>query len=189
MTDTPQDRAQQTIARLTSRLERAEKQLKGLRFLIPGLALIAVVPLLMQLDNPTVISVKSVNAENFAVRSARGDIVAQLGAGKDGSPSIVFLDSNKKIRLMASVGTSGPSVALLDGQEVSRATLSLNDKSDPSLTMSNADKQTRSALRDKISIGRPRSLHARQYAHTLVVNTDHRLAPVCIHSRNLPLRG
>ena len=146
MTDTPQDQAQQTIARLTSRIERAEKQLKGLRFSIPGLALIAVVPLLMQLDKPTVISVKSVNAENFAVRSARGDIVAQLGAGKDGSPSIVFLDSNKKIRLMASVGTSGPSVALLDGQEVSRATLSLNDKSDPSLTMSNADKQTRSAL-------------------------------------------
>ena len=49
-------------------------------------------------------------------------------------------------RLMASVGTSGPSVSLMDAQEVSRATLSLNDKFDPSLTMFNADKLPRSAF-------------------------------------------
>ena len=92
------------------------------------------------------VSAKSVIAESFAVKSARGDIVAQFGASRDGSPSIVFLDANKKIRLMASVGASGPSVSLLDPQEVSRATLSLNDKSDPSLTMSNADKLPRSVF-------------------------------------------
>jgi len=146
MIDTPQDHAQQTIARLTSRLERTEKDLKGLRFAIPGLAVLAVVALFVRFDKPTVISAKSVNAESFAVRSARGDIVAQFGAGRDGSPSIVFLDANKKIRLMASVGTSGPSVSLMDAQEVSRATLSLNDKFDPSLTMSNADKLPRSVF-------------------------------------------
>lgn len=146
MTDTPVDQAQHTIARLTSRLERAEKQLKGLQFAIPVLAVLAVIPLFMQLDKPTVISAKSVIAEGFAVRSAGGDIVAQLGAGRDGSPSIAFLDTNKKIRLMASVGTGGPSVSLLDPQEVSRATLSLNDKSDPSLTMFNADKIPRSVF-------------------------------------------
>ena len=146
MTDTPVDQAQQTIARLTSRLERAEKQLKGFQFAIPGLAVLAVVPLFMQLDKPTVISARSVIAEGFAVRSAGGDIVAQLSAGRDGSPSIAFLDANKKVRLMASVGASGPSVSLLDAQEVSRATLSLNDKSDPSLTMSNADRLPRSVF-------------------------------------------
>jgi hypothetical protein len=146
MTDMAPDQAQQTIARLTSRLERAEKQLKGLRFAIPGLAVLAVVALFTQLDKPTVISAKSVIAESFAVRSARGDIVAQLSAGRDGSPSIVFLDANKKIRLMASVGTGGPSVSLLDPQETSRVTLSLNDKSDPSLTMFNADKLPRSVF-------------------------------------------
>jgi hypothetical protein len=47
---------------------------------------------------------------------------------------------------MAWVGASGPSVSLLDPQEVSRARLSLNEKSDPSLSMSNADRLTRSAF-------------------------------------------
>jgi hypothetical protein len=152
MTDTQtpailaQEQAQQTIARLTSRLERAEKQLKGLQFAIPGLAVLAVVPLFMQLDKPTVVRATSFIAESFAVRSAGGDIVAQLSAGKDGAPSIAFLDANKKVRLMASVGASGPSVSLLDPQEISRATLSLNDKSGPSLTMSDADKLPRSVF-------------------------------------------
>jgi hypothetical protein len=151
MTETPQDQtqqtqAQQTIARLTSRLERAEKQLKGLRFAIPGLVILALAPLLMHLDKPTVVSAESVVAKSFAVKNARGDIVAQFGAGRDGSPSIAFLDANKKVRLMASVGASGPSVSLLDPREVSRATLSLNDKSDPSLTMFNADKLPRSVF-------------------------------------------
>ena len=125
MTDTPQDQAQQTIARLTSRVERAEKELKGLRFAIPGIAILAIVPLLMQLDKPTVVSAKSVIAESFAVKSAGGNIVAQFGVGSDGSPSIVFLDANKKIRLMASLGANGASLSLLDPQQVSRATLSL----------------------------------------------------------------
>ena len=146
MTDTPVDQAQQTNACLTSRVERAEKELKRLRLAIPGLAILAIVPLFMQLDKPTVVSAKSVIAESFAVKSAGGDIVAQFGASRDGSPSIAFLDANKKVRLMASVGASGPSVSLLDPQEVSRATLSLNDKSDPSLTLSNADKRPRSVF-------------------------------------------
>ena len=146
MIDTPQDQAQQTVELLAAGLERSEKQLKGLRFTILGLAVLAVVTLFMQLDKPTVISAKSVSAESFAVRSARGDIVALLGAGRDGSPSVVFLDANKKIRLAASVGTSGPSVSLMDAQEVSRATLSLNDKFDPSLAMSNAEGLTRSVF-------------------------------------------
>ena len=87
MTDTPVDQAQQTIARLTSRLERAEKQLKGLQFTIPGLAILAVVPLFMQLDKPTVISAKSVIAESFAVKSAGGNIVAQFGPAEMALPA------------------------------------------------------------------------------------------------------
>lgn len=146
MIDTPQDEAQQNIGRLTARLERNEKHVKGLRFAIPGLAVLAIVALFTRLDKPAAISAKSVNAETFTVRSAKGDIVAQLGAGRDGLPSIVFLDVNKKVRLMASVGPSGPSVSLMDAREVSRATLSLNDKSNPSLTMSNADKLPRSVF-------------------------------------------
>jgi hypothetical protein len=175
MTDTPaHEQTQQTIEQLKSRLERAERQMKGLQFSIPGLAVLTGVALFMQTglfnSKPTVISVKSVIAESFAVQSARGDIVAQLSASSDGSPSITFLDANKKVRLMASVGVSdgspsitffdankkvrlmatigvsGPSVSLLDPQEVSRATLSLNDKSDPSLALYNADKLPRSVF-------------------------------------------
>jgi hypothetical protein len=37
-------------------------------------------------------------------------------------------------------------VSLLDPQQVSRATLSLNEKSDPSLSLSNADKLPRSVF-------------------------------------------
>ena len=141
-----QEQAQQTIEQLNSRLERAEAQMKSFRFAVPALAVLALLALFMKWDKPTVISAKSVIAESFAVRNAKGDLVAQMGADSDGSPSIVFLDANKKIRLMASVGASGPSVSLLDPQQVSRATLSLNDKSDPSLTMSNADKLPRSVF-------------------------------------------
>jgi hypothetical protein len=140
------EQAQQTIEHLKSRLECAEKQMKGLQFSIPGLAILACVPLFMQLNKPTVISAKTVTAESFSVQSTKGDIVAQLSASGDGSPSIAFLDANKKVRLMAWVGASGPSVSLLDPQGVSRATLSLNEKSDPSLTMSNADKLPRSVF-------------------------------------------
>jgi len=140
------EQAQRTLEQLDARLQRAEKKLKGLRFTILGLAILAVVPLLMHLDKPAVISAKSITAESFAVQNAKGDIVAQFNASRDGSPSIVFLDANKKVRLMAWVGASGPSVSLLDPQEVPRATLSLNEKSDPSLSMSNAAKLTRSVL-------------------------------------------
>jgi hypothetical protein len=151
MTDTPaHEQTQQTIEQLKSRLERAERQMKGLQFSIPGLAVLTGVALFMQTglfnSKPTVISVKSVIAESFAVQSARGDIVAQLSASSDGSPSITFFDANKKVRLMATIGVSGPSVSLLDPQEVSRATLSLNDKSDPSLALYNADKLPRSVF-------------------------------------------
>lgn len=148
MTDTPaHEQTQQTIEQLKSRLERAERQMKALQFSIPGLAVLAGVALFMQLHKPTVISVKSVIAESFTVQSARGDIAAQLSAGRDGSPSITFFDANKKIRLMASVAVSGfPSVSLLDPQEVPRAMLSLNDKSDPSLALYNADKLPRSVF-------------------------------------------
>ena len=138
-----QDQAQQTIEQLKSRLERAEAQLKAFRFTVPGFAILAVVAVFMQLDKPTVITAKSVIGESFAVRNAKGDIVAQMGAGDDGSPSIVFLDADKKIRLMVSVGPSGPSMSLLDPQQITRVMLSLNDKSDGSLTMSNADKLPR----------------------------------------------
>jgi hypothetical protein len=100
----------------------------------------------MHFDKPTVVSSKTVVAENFAVKNAQGDIVAQFGGSKDGSPSIALFDSNKKIRLVASVGASGPAVSLFDPSEVSRATLSLNDESDPSLTMLNADKLPRSVF-------------------------------------------
>jgi hypothetical protein len=147
-TQTPsaQEQSQQTIEQLKSRLARAEAQMKALKFTVPAFAGLAIVAIFMQLDKPTVISAKSVNAESFSVRNARGDIVAQMSAGSDGSPSIFFLDANKKIRLIASVSASGPSVSLLDPEQVYRATLSLNDKSDPSLTMSNADKLTRSVF-------------------------------------------
>jgi hypothetical protein len=148
-TQTPAARAQetqQTIAQLTSRLERAEKRLKGLQYAIPGLAMLSVAALLIHLDKPAAVSTKSVLAESFSVRNAKGDIVAQFGAGRDGSPSIAFLDADRKIRLMASVGASGPSLSLLDPREVSRAVLSLNDKSDPSLTLYNADKLSRDVL-------------------------------------------
>jgi hypothetical protein len=141
-----EEQAQQTIEQLKSRLERAETQMKALRFTVPGFAILAVVAFLMQLDKPSVINAKSVLAGSFSVQNASGDIVAQMSAGSDGSPSIFFLDANKKIRLVASVGASGPSVSLLDPEQVSRATLSLNDKSDPSLTMSNADKHPRSVF-------------------------------------------
>jgi hypothetical protein len=151
MTDAPaHEQTQQTIEQLKSRLERAERQMKGLQFSIPGLAVLAGVALFMQTglfnSKPTVISVKSVIAESFAVKSASGDIVAQLSASPAGSPSIAFFDANKKVRLIAWVGVSGPSVSLLDPQGVHRATLSLNDKSDPSLTMFNADKLPRSVF-------------------------------------------
>jgi len=80
--------------------------------------------------NPRRSTRKSIVAESFAVQSAKGDIVAQLGADRDGLPSLALLDANKKVRLMAWVGAAGPSVTLLDPQQVSRATLSLNEKSD-----------------------------------------------------------
>ena len=114
---------------------------------IGGCTGLAGVAIFMQLQKPTVISVKSVIAESVAVwQSARGDIVADLSTSRDGSPSIAFFDANKKVRLMATVGVSGPSVSLLDPQGVHRAVLSLNDKSEPSLTMFNADKLPRSVF-------------------------------------------
>ena len=140
------EQAQPTIEQLNSRLERAERKLKGLQLTIPGLAVLAAVPIFMHLDKPTAINAKSIVAESFAVQSAKGDIVAQLSADRDGLPSLALLDANKKVRLMAWVGAAGPSVSLLDPQQVSRATLSLNEKSDPSLSLSNADKLTRSVL-------------------------------------------
>ena len=147
MTDTPaHEQTQQTIEQLKSRLERAEKQMKALQFSILVPTVLAGVALFMQLQKPTVIRVKSVIAENLAVKSASGGIVAQLSASPEGSSSIAFFDANKKVRLMAWVGVSGPSVSLLDPQEVSRATLSLNDKSDPSLVLYNADKLPRSVF-------------------------------------------
>ena len=161
MTDTPaHEQTQQTIEQLKSRLERAEKQMKRLQLIsLPLLAVVFGVALLMQLQKPTVISAemisvkeaisaKSVFAESFAVQNARGDIVAELSTAATGSPSIAFFDAtgNKKVRLMATVGVSGPSVSLMDPQGVYRATLSLNDKSDPSLALYNADKLLRSVF-------------------------------------------
>jgi hypothetical protein len=70
--------------------------LKGLQLTIPALAILADVPLFMQFDKPTVIIAKSITAESFAVRSAKGDIVAQFSASRDGSPSIAFLDGNRR---------------------------------------------------------------------------------------------
>lgn len=140
------EQAQQAIEQLKARVERAERRMKALQFSIPALAVLICAALLMQLDRPTVIGAKSMIAETFSVRNAGGDIVAQLGAGRDGSPSIAFLDANNKIRLMMAVGVRGPSVALLDPQGVSRAILSLNGKSEPSLTMTNAEKLTRGVL-------------------------------------------
>ena len=128
---------------LRSRLERAEASLKGLRFSIPALAVLACVAILMHLDKPTAIGAKSVIAETFSVGNAQGNIVAQFGAGGDGFPSIAFFDANKKVRLIASIGASGPTVSLFDPQQVSRATLSLNDKSDPSLTLFNGNRVQR----------------------------------------------
>ena len=147
-TQTPsaQEQSQQTIEQLKLRLERAEAQLKAFRFVVPGFAVLALLALFMQWDKPTVITAKSVIAESYTVPNATGDIVAKWSADSDGSPSLAFRDANKKIRLIASVDASGPSVSLFDPQQVSRAMLSLNDKSDPSLTMSNADKLPRSVF-------------------------------------------
>ena len=141
-----QEQTQQAIEQLKSRLERTEGQMKGLRFTVVGLSVFAIVALFRQWDKPTVISAKSVVAETLSVRNAKGDIVAQIGADSDGTPSIALRDANQKIRLLASVSASGPSVSLFDPQQVSRAMLSLNENSDPSLTMSNADKLPRSVF-------------------------------------------
>jgi hypothetical protein len=152
MTDTPaHEQTQQTIEQLKSRLERTERQMKHLQLIsLPLLAVLAGFALFLHTglfnSKPTRISVKSVIAETFAVQSARGDIVAEFYAGPDGSPSIGFFDANKKARLIAWVGVSGPSVSLLDPQGVHRATLSLSDKSDPSLVLYNADKLPRSVF-------------------------------------------
>ncbi len=140
---TAQEQTLQTIDQLISRLERAEGQMKGLRFAVVGLAVLACVALFKQLHKPTTIAEKNIVAETFSVRNAKGDIVAQMGADSDGYPGIAFRDANKNIRLMASVNASGPSVSLFDPQRVSRAMLSLNEESEPSLSMSNADKLTR----------------------------------------------
>jgi len=141
------EQAQQTTQQLRTRLDRVEGQMKVLvRFLIPGLSILAIAALFMQLNKPTVISAKSVFAEAFAVQNARGDIVVQMSADSDGSPHIAFRDANKKIRLIASVGASGPSVSLLDPQGISRAALSLNETFTPSLTMANADNLPRSVF-------------------------------------------
>jgi hypothetical protein len=136
----------QLLDKMAQRLQRAERKLKNLQWSIVLVAVLACLPLLMRLDKAAVISGKSVIAESVLVQNTNGDIVAQFSAGRDGTPSISLFDANNKIRLLMSVGASGPSVSLLDPQQVSRATLSLNNKSDPSLSMSNADKLTRSVF-------------------------------------------
>jgi hypothetical protein len=132
----------QLTADLTLRLQRAEKELKGLRYVIPALAAIILVQLLAaHFDRPT-----TVTAEKYGLRNAKGDIVSLWSVDREGFPSMALLDADKKIRLMVSVSASGPSVSLMDAAQVTRAMLSLNPSSDPSLTFSNADKRSRSVL-------------------------------------------
>ena len=70
------EQAQQTIERLKSRLECAEKQMKGLQFSIPGLAILAYVPLFMQLNKPTVMLRENRDRPSFSVQSTRVTLVA-----------------------------------------------------------------------------------------------------------------
>jgi hypothetical protein len=139
--------AQQTIERLTARLERVEGRLKGLQYSVPALAILTAASLIMQLNKPSTVNTKTVVAETFGVQNAKGDIVVRLGTTSDGAANIAFFDAQQKIRLMAGLGANGgPSLSLVDPQQTPRAVLSLNDQLDPSLTMFNAEKLPRAVI-------------------------------------------
>jgi hypothetical protein len=126
----------QIVAELTSRLDRAERQLKSFTLVIPALAILAVAPHLIRLDKPSTLDAKLVVAESIGVKNASGDIVARLGTASDGSPNFILVDANRKIRMMAALNAKGePAVSLFDPDQNSRAALSLNDRSEPSLAM------------------------------------------------------
>ena len=138
---------EQTIERLTSRLERMEGQLKGLQFAVPGSVILAIAAFAMQLSKPSTITTKTVLAESLGVQNSKGDIVVRLGTTPDGAPDIAFFDAEKKIRLMVGLrANGGPSLSLFDPQQGPRAVLSLNDQFDPSFTMFNAEKLPRAVL-------------------------------------------
>jgi hypothetical protein len=138
---------EQTIERLTARLARAERQLKGLQFAVPGLVILAVAAFAVQLLKPSPVHTETVVAETLGVKNSNGDVVVRLGTTADGAPSISFFDAQQKIRLMAGLSANGtPSLSLIDPQQVSRAVLSLNDQLDPSLTMFNAEQLPRAVF-------------------------------------------
>src|SRR5262249_43344084 len=110
--------AQQTIERLTARLERVEGQLKRLQYAVPALVILAVASLIMQLNEPSTVNAKTVVAESFSVQNAKGDIVVRLGTTSAGAANIAFFDAQQKIRLMAGLrANGGPSLSLFDQQE------------------------------------------------------------------------
>jgi hypothetical protein len=139
--------AEQTIERLTARLARVERQLKGLQFAVPGLVILAVAAFAMQLLKPPAVHTQTVVAETLGVKNSNGDVVVRLGTTADGAPSMSFFDAQQKIRLMVGLSANGrPSLSLIDPQQVPRGVLSLNDQFDPSLTMFNAEKLPRSVF-------------------------------------------
>jgi hypothetical protein len=141
------DVAQQTIERLTSRIQVLESQIKGLRWAFPGFAILVAALLVMQVNKPSTLDVKYVVAESFGVKNPKGNAVVRLGTTSDGSPNLAFFDAEQRIRLMVGLrANGGPSVSLIDPQQVARAVLSLNDQFDPSLTLFNAEKLPRTVL-------------------------------------------
>jgi hypothetical protein len=128
------------IERLTSRLERQESYMTGLRWIVPGIMIFIITGFGFSLGlfkHPAA-DARTVVAEAFVLKNSAGDIVARLGMTPDGAPDIAFFDKERNLRLMVGLrADGGPSVSLVDPQHAPRAVLSLNNQHDPSLTMFN----------------------------------------------------
>jgi len=119
-----------TIGEMTERLRRLERQGRAFRLAV----VIAILGLIGQTayDHFRLHDARTIAAENFAVRNARGEVVALLGVGPNGQPSLALSDASGRVRAAINLAPSGtPSIMLADADKTVRAGIALRDDGSP----------------------------------------------------------
>jgi hypothetical protein len=119
-----------TVDILAERLAKVERENRIFR----RAAVVAVVGLAVLLggEHYTTHNARTLAAENFAVRNASGEVVAMLGVGSSGQPTLALSDGGGRVRIgMQLTRTGTPSIMLADADKKIRAGLALKDDGSP----------------------------------------------------------
>lgn len=138
-----------TLEHLAARIKRQERL--AYRCIVLGLMIVSVGTVYALNSRMTLtadsVTAKNLTAETIVLRNGTGKTVAQLLTTADGTPHILLFDDQEKLRLHIGLRRDGgPSVSLLDTEQGARAVLSLNDKQDATLSISNAAKVPRAVF-------------------------------------------